>query len=64
MCRSIKQLRRPEEPATEEEILAAARQYVRKVTGYRTPSQAKREAFERAVAQVAAATQEVLAAIG
>ena len=38
MCRSIKTLRRPDEPATDDEIYAAAKQYVRKVSGYREPS--------------------------
>jgi hypothetical protein len=40
MCRSIKTLRRPDEPATDEEIRAAALQFVRKVSGYRAPSKA------------------------
>ncbi len=57
MCRSIKQLRRPEQPPTDEEIKAAALQYVRKVSGYRAPSKANQQAFERAVNEVAAATR-------
>jgi hypothetical protein len=60
MCRSIKQLRRPAEPPTEDEIAAAARQYVRKVSGYRQPSRANEAAFEQAVAEVARATQALL----
>ena len=60
MCRSIKQLRRPGEPPTEQELEAAALQFVRKVTGYRVPSQANREVYERAVAEIAAATQVLL----
>jgi hypothetical protein len=60
MCRSIKQLRQPEGLATAEEIQAAALQFVRKVSGYRLPSRQNREAFERAVAEVAAATQRLL----
>ncbi len=60
MCRNIKQLRLPEGPPTPEEVHAAALQYVRKVSGYRAPSRANREAFERAVAEVAAATQHLL----
>jgi hypothetical protein len=60
MCRSIKQLRNVEVPATEEEIRAAALQYVRKVSGYRKPSRVNEEAFERAVAEVAKATQILL----
>lgn len=63
MCRSIKTLRKPEIPATAEEIEAAALQYVRKISGYRAPSQANRAVFERAVAQVAATTQELLATL-
>ena len=60
MCRSIKQLRNSEVPATEEEIRAAALQYVRKVSGYRKPSKVNQEAFERAVEEVAEATQRLL----
>jgi len=63
MCRSIKQLRRPAEPATEAEVLAAARQYVRKVSGYRVPSRANEPAFEKAVAEVARATEALLATL-
>jgi hypothetical protein len=62
MCRSIKQLR-TEIPATEEEIRAAALQFVRKVSGYRKPSKANEAAFERAVDEVAEATRELLAAL-
>ena len=50
MCRSIKQLRRPETTATTGEIDAAARQFVRKISGYRTPSRANEAAFEAAIA--------------
>ena len=53
MCRSIKTLRSADEPATEEEIRAAALQYVRKVSGYRQPSKKNEEAFEHAVDQIA-----------
>ena len=60
MCRSIKQLRNAEIPATEEEIRAAALQYVRKVSGYRKPSKVNEAAFERAVEEVAEATRRVL----
>ena len=60
MCRSIKQLRNVEVPATEEEIRAAALQFVRKVSGYRKPSKVNEEAFERAVEEVASATQKLL----
>ncbi|MFF3447661.1 DUF2277 domain-containing protein [Streptomyces sp. NPDC002667] len=62
MCRSIKTLRPPAIPeeATEEEIRAAALQYVRKVSGFRAPAAHNREVFDRAVAAVAAATAELL----
>jgi hypothetical protein len=60
MCRSIQQLRGAEPPATEAEIADAARQYVRKISGYREPSKANAEVFEAAVAQVAAATRRLL----
>lgn len=60
MCRSIKTLRLPDGPATEEEIQAAALQYVRKVSGYRKPSRANQAAFEEAVARVAGATRSLL----
>lgn len=64
MCRSIKQLRNAEIPATEEEIRAAALQFVRKVSGYRKPSRANQAAFDAAVTEVAAATQKLLNEIG
>jgi hypothetical protein len=63
MCRSIKQLRNAEIPATEEEIQAAALQFVRKVSGYRKPSRANQAAFDVAVLEVAAATQKLLTEI-
>ena len=60
MCRSIKTLRNAKIPATEEEIRAAALQYVRKVSGYRKPSRVNEAVFERAVDDVAEATRRVL----
>ena len=60
MCRSIKTLRNAEVPATEEEIRAAALQFVRKVSGYRKPSKVNEAAFERAVEDVAEATRKML----
>lgn len=60
MCRSIKQLRQPDRPATPDEINAAALQFVRKVSGYRAPSRANQPAFEQAVSDIAAATQRLL----
>ena len=63
MCRSIKTLRREEEPATEEEIRAAALQFVRKVSGYRQPSRRNEAAFESAVAEIASSSRNLLEAI-
>lgn len=63
MCRSIKQLRRRERDVSEAEIEAAALQFVRKVSGYRAPARANAAAFEAAVAEVAAATRRLLAAV-
>jgi hypothetical protein len=60
MCRNIKQLRQPERMPTEEELRAAALQYVRKVSGYRTPSRANQAAFDLAVDEIAAATHKLL----
>jgi hypothetical protein len=63
MCRSIKTLRRPDEPATEDEIRAAARQYVRKVSGFREPSRKNAEAFESAIDDIAQASRALLDAV-
>ncbi|HYH07714.1 MAG TPA: DUF2277 domain-containing protein [Thermoanaerobaculia bacterium] len=52
MCRNIKTLFNFDPPATDEEILAAALQFVRKLSGFTKPSKANEEAFERAVAEV------------
>jgi hypothetical protein len=60
MCRSIKQLRRKDDPATEEEIRAAALQFVRKVSGFRAPSRANEDQFEAAVEEIAAASRRLL----
>jgi hypothetical protein len=60
MCRSIKTLRRKDGAATQEEVRAAALQFVRKVSGYRTPSRANEEVFEAAVDEVAAASERLL----
>jgi hypothetical protein len=61
MCRSIKTLRPPfTERVTDEDIRAAALQYVRKISGFRAPARHNAEAFERAVAEVAAATAGLL----
>ena len=63
MCRSIKTLRTGATPANDDEITAAALQYVRKVSGYRKPSTANEEAFERAVTEVAHASKRLLEAV-
>jgi hypothetical protein len=64
MCRSIKTLRPPmTETVTDDDLRAAALQYVRKVAGMRAPSAANTAAFEAAVQQVAASTQELLDAL-
>jgi hypothetical protein len=63
MCRNITELRGLQPAATGEEIEAAARQYVRKVSGVNRPSAANVDAFESAVADVAAATMRLLAAL-
>ena len=61
MCRSIKVLRNSESPATDAEVEAAALQFVRKISGYRQPSQANAEAFDAAVVEVAEASRLLLA---
>ena len=61
MCRSIKILRNPESPATDAEVEAAALQFVRKISGYRQPSQANAEALDAAVVEVAEASRRLLA---
>jgi hypothetical protein len=60
MCRNIRTLYNFEPPATEDEVRAAALQYVRKISGFAKPSQANAEAFERAVDSVAAISAELL----
>lgn len=62
MCRSIKTLRGPE-PATEDDIQAAALQFVRKISGYRQPSRANAEAFDAAVDEIAEASRRLLAGL-
>jgi len=61
MCRNIKTLHNFEPAATDDEIRAAALQYVRKVSGFTKPSQANEEAFARAVHAVTHATEHLLA---
>ncbi len=60
MCRNIRTLHNFEPPATEEEIQAAALQFVRKISGSRTPSKANQIAFEKAVVDVAAVVETLL----
>ncbi|MEM7798143.1 MAG: DUF2277 domain-containing protein [Chloroflexota bacterium] len=60
MCRNIKPLFNFDPPATEQEISDAALQFVRKVSGYRKPSQVNEEAFAKAVAEITQATQTLL----
>ena len=64
MCRSIRTLRAAEPHPTTGDVQAAARQYVRKLSGYRTPSRANQDVFDQAIADVAAATERMLAALG
>ena len=59
MCRNIRKLRRPEGPPTDEELHDAALQFVRKISGYRKPSQKNQAAFERAVKNVARASRQL-----
>ena len=63
MCRSIITLR-GQEPVADNEVRAAALQYVRKVSGYRAPSKANQEVFDRAVEQMAVATRGLLERTG
>jgi hypothetical protein len=63
MCRNIRPLYNFEPPATSEEVRAAALQYVRKISGFNKPSQVNQEAFDRAVEEVAHASQHLLDAL-
>jgi len=63
MCRNIKTLFNFEPPATEDEVHAAALQFVRKLSGFNKPSQANAEAFDRAVAEVAQAAHKLLTSL-
>ena len=60
MCRNIRTLHNFEPPASQEEVQAAALQYVRKISGFTKPSQANQEAFDRAVEAVAEISRELL----
>ena len=61
MCRNIRTLHNFDPPANDDEVRAAALQYVRKISGYNKPSQANQEAFERAVDAVTHASMHLLA---
>lgn len=63
MCRSIVRLRDHDELASDEEIRAAALQFVRKISGYRTPSKRNEQAFERAVDEIAHSSHHLLEAV-
>lgn len=63
MCRNIKTLFNFQPPATDEEIRAASLQFVRKLSGFNSPSKANREAFDRAVAEVAASARVLIDAL-
>ena len=60
MCRSIKTLRQADAPPTDDEVRAAALQFVRKISGYREPSRANAEAFHRTVDEIARASDRLL----
>jgi hypothetical protein len=60
MCRNIQTLHNFEPPATDQEVRAAALQYVRKISGFTKPSQANAETFERAVDEIAVASARLL----
>lgn len=63
MCRSIKTLFNFAPPATEQEVRAASLQFVRKLSGFNSPSMANRAAFDRAVDEVAASAQALISAL-
>ena len=60
MCRSIRKLRSDDQPPSDEEIIEAALQYVRKVSGYRSPSRLNTEVYNQAVEDIAIATRRLL----
>jgi hypothetical protein len=64
MCRSIRTLRHRDDAATTGEVHAAARQYVRKVSGFREPSARNQAAFEAAIAEISEASQRLILALG
>ena len=60
MSASVKTLRRPDTPATDDELHAAALQFVRKISGYRKPSRANEQAFNQAVNEIALTSRALL----
>ncbi len=60
MCRSIKRLREGATPAPDDDIEAAARQFVRKISGFSTPASHNEAVFDRAVAEITAASRDLL----
>jgi hypothetical protein len=64
MCRSIKVLRNADPPTTPADISAASLQFVRKVSGYRKPSRANEEVFNRAIVEIAGSVERLLASLG
>lgn len=63
MCRNIKNLRTLEQPAKKEDFNNAALQYVRKISGYRQPSRVNQTAFDKAVAEIAKISEDLLAVV-
>ena len=63
MCRSIKKLRSAEPPTTPDDIRAAARQFVRKVSGFQKPSRKNELAFEKAIEEIAKSTESLLESV-
>lgn len=59
MCRNIRKLRKPDAPPTDDELRDAALQFVRKISGYRQPSRANRDAFEGAVSEISQASRRM-----
>lgn len=59
MCRNIKKLRSPNGPPSDAELEDAALQFVRKISGYRVPSQANKEPFDKAVAEIVTVTRDL-----
>jgi hypothetical protein len=60
MCRSIKRLREGTTPATDDEVREAARQFVRKISGFGKPSPANEEVFDRAIDEIASSSRKLL----